>query len=314
MTTALDRGGTGQIAEICRQTIATRAPRTQGHYRDALSRYGAFRGGLDPIFALEELLRAGPGDATMSMLSWQAEMRARGLAPATINQRVSAIRAVVAAFQPLTGWELKVKGIKSRRVRDVRGPTVEEFRSILAVLEGDRDEYPWRTTRLVLALRLASDLSFRVREICELTWPADCGDTIRTRRKAQEGLTDWAPSAAVREAIAAWVHERGDDPGPLLRSHAGHALSPRDLQREFADIGRRAGVKRCSPNAIRHLSNTLAVELAPGLGLTLDECRSHTGHAGIATLLLYRDARAGVQGRLADAVSAALTKPKGDTA
>jgi integrase len=292
------------IGAILAAGLGTRSAATREAYRIALSQYASFAGFADPQEAFRQLLASGPASASMAMLRWQSSMVAAGRSAATVNARVAGIRAMVRVFAPILGWRLEIPSLRARGIRDVRGPTVEQFRRILACLEGHDD--PRIAARTRLALRLASDLSFRVREIAEIRWSdleAD-GASLRiwTRRKSHTHRSAWTATVAVRDALEAWERHDGDHGVSDLIL----GVTPRQLKRDFAAAGAAANVARCRPNQIRHMSNTLAVEALDRLGLSLDEGRQHTGHASISTLLLYRDQGEGIQSRIADAVSEAI--------
>jgi integrase len=300
-TTALDPH---EIGAILAAGLGTRSAATREAYRIALQQFAAFSGAADPEDAFRGLLAAGPAAASMKVLRWQSSMVASGLSAATVNARVAGIRAMVRVFAPILGWRLEIPSLRARGIRDVRGPTVGQFREILAALEYHDD--PRVAARTRLALRLASDLSFRVREIAEIRWSdleSDGSDLrVWTRRKAHTHRSAWTATIAVRDALEAWERVDGEH-GP---SDLVIGVSARQLKRDFAAAGRAAGVSRCRSNQIRHLSNTLAVEALDRLGLSLDEGRQHTGHASISTLLLYRDQGAGIQSRISEAVSSAI--------
>src|SRR5262249_49265582 len=62
--------------------------------------------------AAQRLLAAGPGPANELALRYQADLRQRGLAAATVNRRLAALRSLVklARTLGLVGWSLEVQG------------------------------------------------------------------------------------------------------------------------------------------------------------------------------------------------------------
>src|SRR5262249_56193714 len=102
---------------------------------------------------------------------WGAGVEGRGLARATVNRRLAAIRSLVklARVLGLVPWALDVEGLRSETYRDTRGPGRQGFRRLLAVLEGRADAKGLRDRALI---RLLFDLGLRRAEAVRL----DVGD------------------------------------------------------------------------------------------------------------------------------------------
>jgi len=88
----------------------------------------------------------------------------RGLAPATVNRRLAALRSLVALARTLglVGWTLEVGSVKAERYRDTRGPGVAAVRRLLAAVEGRVDPKALRDRAI---LRLLFDLGLRRAEV-----------------------------------------------------------------------------------------------------------------------------------------------------
>src|SRR5262249_17896909 len=113
------------------------------------------------------LLSGGQGAANELALRYRAQLQARGLAPATVNRRLAAIRSLVklARVLGLVPWALDVDGVRAEKYRDTRGPGRQGFRRLLAALDGRSDAKGRRDRALV---RLLFDLGLRRAEAVRL--------------------------------------------------------------------------------------------------------------------------------------------------
>lgn len=293
--------GPQEFAPLLHAWLETKSPRTRENYAAVLRRFADFVGVEDPIEAFRGLAEAGGPRAHAIVLQWRAAMQQAGLAQSTIGQRVSALRAMLRPLRAagVITWTLEISGSRGRTVRDVSGPTLDETRRLLGAIEEMPDP---RRARCRLAARLALDLGLRVFEIIALRWPEDCpGSDLLVRRKHQQSKSRWKQTDAVVRAIDLHLGQRGRHPGPLL------GCTARTVQLDLLAAGRAAGIdRRVTPNGLRHTSNTLAVQLAQRAGIALPDVRQHSGHADVATLLLYQDRLRNVQGQISAMVAAEL--------
>ena len=113
--------------------LGGRVIRTQVAYRQALSHYAAWVG-ADPAAAVADLLGGGAGQANARALAYRTAMSDAGLAPATIAQRLAALRSLVklARTLGLVAWQLEIPSPKVRTYRDTHGPGTDGVRAMLA--------------------------------------------------------------------------------------------------------------------------------------------------------------------------------------
>src|SRR5262249_4961022 len=150
----------GAAARLVEAFLAGRSPQTLRAYRKDLEDFAAFLG-VPSVEAIPGALLGGAqGSASESAPRHRADLQGRGLAPATVNRRLAAIRSLVklARVLGLVPWTLDVDGVRSETYRDTRGPGRQGFRQLLAALEGRQDAKGLRDRAL---LRLLFDLGLR---------------------------------------------------------------------------------------------------------------------------------------------------------
>src|SRR5262249_19208077 len=150
----------GAAARLVEAFLAGRSPQTLRAYRKDLEDFAGFLGVATVEAIPGALLGAGQGAANEVVRRYRAHLQARGLAPATVNRRLTANRSLVklARVLGLVPWALDVDGVRSETYRDTRGPGRQGFRRLLAALEGREDAKGLRDRAL---LRLLFDLGLR---------------------------------------------------------------------------------------------------------------------------------------------------------
>src|SRR5258705_5990287 len=195
------------------------APTTISAYRRDLEDFRKFVGAENLVAAAERLLTTGLGEANARVLTYRADLMRGGRAPATINRRLSSLRALVALARTvgLVPWRLEVKSLRTRPYRDSRGPERWGVEALLRAAEGQGGR---KASRDVALVRLLYDLALRRGEVCQL----DVGDVDRPGRRLfvigkgqREKLPITLPDATLR-TLQAWVAAPGETAGPLFLS------------------------------------------------------------------------------------------------
>ena len=283
---------------------------TRRAYGQDLEDFQAFVGAPDLDAAAAGLLAQKPGQANALALAWRNQLRDRGLAPATVNRRLAALRSLVKLGRTmgLVPWSLEVPNEKSQTYRDTRGPGKTGFQLLIDQVNGRKDPKAKRDRAI---LRLLYDLGLRRAEVARLDredvdLEASTLDVLGKGRRQKETLTLPEPT---RAALRLWLEARENAAGPLFhnfdRAKKGGRLTPRAINYLVTGLGRKVGI-RVTPHGLRHTAITEAVKGAQAHGIGLEEVRDFSRHADVKTLMIYRDRERNVQGQLAALVAAGV--------
>jgi integrase/recombinase XerC len=295
-------------AELVQDFFGQYADNTLAAYRGDLLDFCDFLEVEEVHDAAGELLAHGRGHANSTAAAYRKHLRKRGLAPATINRRLAAMRSL-ASFAETTGlieWTLKIKNVKHQAYRDTTGPGRDVVRSMIGHLLQRGDG---KAVRDMAMLRLLYDLALRRSEVVSIDLEhldLDSG-RVQLRRKAKRGELVWAsvPNPTMA-AILAWVGVRGEHPGPLFTNlHrdpnvAGVRLTGRGLHKVITALGKKIGNEGVRPHGVRHTSVTRALDLTNG---NMREVQKFSSHAKPETLMIYDDQRKDVAGEIASKVA-----------
>lgn len=301
-------------AQLLAAFLSGRSPETIRAYRQDLEDFRAFIGAGDMGAAAARLLGRGHGEANALALAYRARLLERGLAPSTINRRLAALRSMIQLgnFLGLVPWKLEVEGVKAEAYRDTRGPGKGGFRKLLGVLA--RQSGP-KAIRDRAALRLLFDLALRRAEVIRL----DLADvdiergSVAVLGKGRSQKVAMTLPTPTRDALAAWLAIRGQEPGPLFRSfdqaHKGDGrLTGNSLYRIVRDVGRRAGLKTW-PHGLRHAAITEALDATGG---DVRAVQRFSRHKDVRVIERYDDNRTDMAGEVARRVAGSVEDGEGD--
>ena len=242
---------------------------------------------------------AGQGRPQLSkalVQAYKVKLQSDGLAPATINQRLSAVRKLAREAadnglvdQALANGIKAVKGVKTAGVRSGNWLTKEQAQELLnapdtATLKGLRD-------RALLAALIGCGL--RRSEAAELTYEhiqqrdgrwVVCDLVGKGNRTRTVPMPSWTKSA-----IDEWSHACGIAAGRVFRAiHKGgyvcgeqvSAQAVADVVREYAD---QCGLGNVAAHDLRRTFAKLAHKGGSGL----DQIQLSLGHASIQTTERY---------------------------
>ncbi len=297
--------------------LSNKSPQTIAAYRKDLRDFARFLGVVDgdPDTVAKLFLANGRGPANSIAAEYRTHLEERELSPATINRRLSALRALVeqAGTLGLVSWELKIKGIKSRAYRDTEGPGIRNVRKMLGLVEGRKKRRTKRAKeartnpkaiRDIAILRLLYDLALRRGEVVSLDLEdIDLeGRKIKVKGKGKAEKEILALPEPTADALAEWIEVRGETDGPLFtnfdRAKKGHRLTGTAVYYIIRKLGKEIGVTT-RPHGLRHSAITACVDQFP-----LTDVQKFSRHKKIETVAVYADNKDGVQSKIADFVSA----------
>ena len=301
------RRQTVSVSGLLAKRLATKSERTREAYERDLRAF-AEHVGCDVDDALAKLLMSPTTIAQDVVLGYQASLAEAGLANATINRRISALRSVlkIARAAGLTTLRLEAVETLDTEVasRDVRGPGIAVVRKILAVCDADTTPRGVRDGRI---LRWFVGTALRRSELRQLTladlretsdgwvaWVRAKGVQGRKNKKRPVSIEPW-----LIDDLQTWLLIRGDEPGPLFgslhRGHAGKMLGPQGLNQILSSRAKEAGFsmaklagvsgeRAITPHALRHTAITEVIR-TDGLAAA----QAFARHKSPATTQRYND-------------------------
>ena len=251
------------------------------------------------LLAASELTTLAPG------LGWtglryvhvaglRARLSARGLAPATVNHCLSAVRGVLREAVRL---ELMAPedGVRACGVPNVRGSRVPTGRALavteLGALLAAAREQPHAGPRDVALLAIAYGAGLRRAELAALDVAAldVASGALRILGKGDKERIAYLPAWAL-VAARSWLDVRGAAPGPLLcrvdkagKLDLSDSLSDEAIRYVLARLARLAGVTAFSPHDLRR---TYIGDLLEA-GADLSTVQQLVGHAQPTTTARY---------------------------
>ena len=298
---------TDAVEQLVRDFFGAHKDATLRTYRQALDDFRQFLGVEHIHQAASVLLSRGAGPANQLVFRYRGHLSNDGMSRATINLRLSAIRALVrlARVIGLVPWSLEIRNLPNEGCRDTRGPGTGGVRRLLdraaehrSAAHGSRD---------VAMLRLMFDLALRRGEVVSLDVEhlnLDEG-TIEVM-KGHSARTSRTLPQQTRDAIQAWLRHRGDQPGALFtnfdRAGKGQRLTGRSLHRIVQRLGADLGMS-VLPHGLRHSAITAALDATNG---NVRAVQKFAGHADVRVVERYDDARQDLAGLVAKKVAASV--------
>jgi len=304
-----------------------RSPETRRAYESDLAHFFKF----SQKYTNDFLAQPTPAIA-LDLANYKTYMRGTGLAEATINRRLAAVKSLLKFANRLglcaTDGRNVVDGEKVRHYRDTRGIDVKTMKKLLKAptqlygtsLRGLRD---------TAILGLLWENALRRAELCKLD--EDDLDVMRRELsilgKGRGSQKDKVTlSFSLTEAIYNYLLEKRKKPSiekngedekntslvtlPLFANcdrrpdHAGKRLTPDGLYQLVGFYGREIGLKRLTPHQLRHSAVTAALDATKG---DVRKVQKLSRHAKIETLMIYDDNRQNMQEEVSSLL-AGLTK------
>ena len=259
--------------------------------------------------AVLEFLHLDRAAAIGVVLDYKARLFERGLAEATVNRRLAAIKTLCSMGRKLGICQFTledVKGEKVQQYRDTSGITPEEFRNVLALCDrssllGIRDH---------ALLKLLWDNALRRNEVSLLNYGDfdPLGRELIILGKGQGTQTEIIGlSASTAKALLDWTqaYRHRKQRAPLFVAldfkHKGHRITGDGIYKLVRRYCKKAGItKRMSPHRVRHSSITAALDATDG---NVRKVQKLSRHRQIDTLMIYDDNRGRDQVELSEILS-----------
>jgi integrase/recombinase XerC len=237
------------------------------------------------------------------VLAWRQRLLNEGKASATINLRISALKSLVeyAGKQDACSFSLsEIKSLKSQRYKDTQGVSVDDYRSILDLVDRSTD----LGIRDYAILLLLWDLALRREEVVSLDiWdflPGRLmvngqGRSIELSAQLEDVLDHWM---AIREGLYFQPKDGSEREDALFLSCNGRRLSGTDIFRILQGYAEIAGVS-VSPDRVRH---SAIMAFFGASGGDVRSAQSLSRHKDPRTLMIYDDNRQGLQGKATQAL------------
>jgi integrase/recombinase XerC len=285
-----------------------RSPHTVRAYGRDLAHFAKWSDATTAGEAMTKLLARSMGEANELLHAYRGAMLDAGLAPSTVNRRLSALRSIVQLGRTfgLVTWSLEVSGVKSKAYRDTKGPGIDGVAAVKR--QAAKHSSPAKAARDVAIVRVLFDLALRRGEVAAL----DLKDldiragqlwVMGKGRREKESIT--LPPRTIT-ALKAWLKFRGKEPGSLFTNfhHANNGLSrlhANGIYWVVRSLGAQVDVI-ARPHGFRHSSITT------GLDRVKDprKVQKHGRHASLDTTMIYDDALSDFAGEVAKVVSEAL--------
>lgn len=282
----------------------SRSPHTQRMYRSNVRTFFQSLGADESSEMLAQFLLLDGHQAFELVSQYHGSLVSQKLAPATINQKLAALKSLVNYANQIGKCHYTLTNIKAEKLtqyRDTKGIPKEQFKLMLdatnpKTIKGIRD-------RAILILLWGNALRRSEVVNCDVSdYSPSLGELIITGKgKAGQPQSISLGKGAIA-AIDNWLAKRGKitTTDPLFcATHKGywgnrlHTHSIYKLVQKYALI---AGIdKVMSPHRIRHSSITEALNLTGG---DVRKVQKLSRHSNLNTLMIYDDNRQNLQGEV----------------
>ena len=282
----------------------SRSPHTKRMYRSNITAFFKYLGYQLTPDILAQFLLLDSHQAFEVVSKYHGSLVERSLAPATINQKLAAIKSLV-TFASEAGkchyTLINIKAEKLTQYRDTKGIPISQFKLMMEAtptdtIKGLRD-------RAILLLLWGNALRRSEVANCDVSdYSPSLGELVITGKgKIGQPETITLGSCAIA-AIDCWLATRGkynsDDPlfCAVHKGYWGNRLHTHSIYKLVQKYALAAGIdKVMSPHRIRHSSITEALNLTNG---DVRKVQKLSRHSNLNTLMIYDDNRQNLQGEV----------------
>lgn len=287
--------------------LSQKSKSTVRAYEASMVSFAKYMEMSSPKAALGYLLSLERLDAELQVLEYMGWLEAEGLSPSTMRLRLSALKFYVktAYRAQWINWTLQTEGPPQETVKEVEGPSPEQFEEVLRQANSLTGQAATRNKALVYML---SFMALRLNECLSLDM-----EHVDLRRKTVNVLRKGSRKKRERRTVPTatlalldeWIDERGPHPGPLFSNlskhseHEGGRIHAATAYKIIRKIGEKAGMPKLHPHAFRHWAATEALEATGG---DTRAAMKLTGHSSEHVFNGYEDKRGDPAGVLAQRI------------
>lgn len=282
----------------------SRSSHTQRMYRSNITAFFQAIGYQVTPDILAQFLLLDSHQAFELVSQYHGSLVARKLAPATINQKLAAIKSLVNYASQAGKCHYTLVNIKAEKLtsyRDTKGIPKQQFKLMLEAVDDSKIKGIRDLAILLLlwgnALRRSEVVNCDVRD-----YASSSGELIITGKgKIGQPETITLGKGAIA-ALSTWLLARGEvtPDSPLFcathKGYWGHRLNTHSIYKLVQKYAKLAGIdKVMSPHRIRHSSITEALNLTNG---DVRKVQKLSRHSNLNTLMIYDDNRQNLQGEV----------------
>lgn len=284
----------------------SRSPHTKRMYKSNIRAFFESLGYQTAPDILAQFLLLDSHQAFEVVSQYHGSLVKRSLAPATINQKLAAIKSLVNYASEAGKCHYTLVNIKAEKLtqyRDTKGIPKNQFKEMLDAV--DTDTIKGIRDRAILLLLWGNALRRSEVANCDVKdYSPSLGELVITG-KGQSGQPEVislgkSAIAAINKWLVARIDYTPNDP-LFCATHKGywgnrlHTHSIYKLVQKYADL---AGIdKVMSPHRIRHSSITEALNLTNG---DVRKVQKLSRHSNLNTLMIYDDNRQNLQGEVTE--------------
>jgi integrase len=272
--------------EVMARMMSRKSKNTVLAYRRDLQVFASWLGVPGGGEAVRVLLGCSGMQANVLVEKWLNSMKEAGLSPATRARRLATVKVVVehARAMELITWSIVNETAHVEGVRDVRGPTKEQFEKLLGVCDRSLVGLRNRVVLLLLGglgLRRVEVVRLKLKDLDRVR------STLRVHGKGDR-VVYVALEPRLREVLEMWLHEAQitDPEAPIVHSFSlpGAMFNLHGINYIVSQIGKRAGVP-VRPHGLRHT----AISRALALGHGVNDVQKFSRHADVRMVQVYED-------------------------
>lgn len=266
---------------------------TRAAYAGDIGRFTDWLGAASLGDGLSKLLNMPRSRALHTLEQYQANLKAAGRAPATVNRAISAINAALkeAAKAEVGPGPLPVRALKARAYRDTKGPGLARTARLLEAIAADARPVGKRDRAIILllarrGLRRAEVAGLKIGDL-DLS-----AQSVRVNRKGADAAEWLAICPATVEALGAWLAVREQIAAQsdalfvvATNRKRGAGMTGDSVYRVVTERARQIGA-HIRPHGLRHGAITELIQRSNG---NVAMAQAFAGHASPSTTTRYID-------------------------